>query len=164
MVGFGETFTPLNILNGTPDGVPLDVSKATLPINQLKSADIKDVRSNSNVHRCKETLFDQDKIFSYSILIMSSLPAKTFMGSNRNRMGSNAITDQNQGGGAKKAGLGRPMAYTQATRVAFHSRGKGINNLATMKLTVNPNVHPSRPISSMGMSGPNTYFHIPGTR
>ena len=46
-------YTPLNILNGTPTGVPLDVSRATLPINQLKSADIKDVRSNSNVHRCK---------------------------------------------------------------------------------------------------------------
>jgi hypothetical protein len=45
--------TPLNILNGTPTGVPLDVSRATLPINQLKSADIFDVRSNSNVHRCK---------------------------------------------------------------------------------------------------------------
>ena len=32
--------------------MPTDVPKATLPINQLKSADIKDVRSNSNVHRC----------------------------------------------------------------------------------------------------------------
>ena len=46
-------YTPLNILNGTPEGVPLDVSKATLPINQLKSTVIFDDRSNSNVHRCK---------------------------------------------------------------------------------------------------------------
>ena len=45
--------TPLNILNGTPSGVPLDVSRATLPENQLKRTDIFDVRSNSNVHRCK---------------------------------------------------------------------------------------------------------------
>lgn len=78
-------------------------------------------------------------------------------------MGSNTVTTQTQGGGNKKAGFGRPMAYTQATRVAFEGRGKGINNLALMKLTVNPNVKPSRPISSMGMSSPNTYFHIPGT-
>ena len=48
-------FTPLNILNGTPEGVPLDVSRATLPINQLKSTVIFDDCSNSNVHRCKPT-------------------------------------------------------------------------------------------------------------
>ena len=42
----------MNILNGTPEGVPLDVSRATLPINQLKSTVIFDDRSNSNVHRC----------------------------------------------------------------------------------------------------------------
>jgi hypothetical protein len=52
----GRHFTPLNILNGTPLGVPLDVSRATLPINQLKSTVIKDDRSNSNVHRCKSLL------------------------------------------------------------------------------------------------------------
>ena len=45
-------FTPLNIYNGTPEGVLSDVPRATLPINQLKSTDIFDVRSNSNVHRC----------------------------------------------------------------------------------------------------------------
>ena len=45
----------MNILNGTPSGVPLDVSRATLPINQLKSTVIFDDRSNSNVHRCKKT-------------------------------------------------------------------------------------------------------------
>ena len=48
-----DNHTPLNIYNGTPEGVLSDVSRATLPINQLKSTDIKDVRSNSNVHRCK---------------------------------------------------------------------------------------------------------------
>jgi hypothetical protein len=50
-------FTPLNIYNGTPEGVPSDVPRATLPINQLKSTDIFDVRSNSNVHRCKMARF-----------------------------------------------------------------------------------------------------------
>jgi hypothetical protein len=29
-------YTHLNIYNGTPSGVPIDVSRATLPINQLK--------------------------------------------------------------------------------------------------------------------------------
>jgi hypothetical protein len=46
-----DKYTHLNILNGTPEGVPLDVS---IPINQLKSTVIKDNRSNSNVHRCKK--------------------------------------------------------------------------------------------------------------
>jgi hypothetical protein len=90
--------------------------------------------------------------------------SRIFRGSNKAQMGSNSQTVQNQGGGKKKAGLGRPMAYTSASHVAFKNRGKGINNLATMRLTVNPNVNPSRPISSMGMGAPNTYFHIPGTR
>jgi superfamily II DNA or RNA helicase len=48
-----DCFTPLNILNGTPESVPLDVSRATLPINQLKSTVIFHDHSNSNVHRCK---------------------------------------------------------------------------------------------------------------
>jgi hypothetical protein len=48
-----HSYTPLNILNGTLEGVPLDVSRAMLPINQLKSTVILDDRSNSNVHRCK---------------------------------------------------------------------------------------------------------------
>ena len=56
--------TPLNILNGTPEGVPLDVSSATLPINQLKNTVIKDDRSNSNVHRCiYEVCFVHNDIF-----------------------------------------------------------------------------------------------------
>jgi hypothetical protein len=55
--GYDESYvsnTPLNILNGTPEGVTLDVSRATLPENHLKRMDIFDVRSNSNVHRCKK--------------------------------------------------------------------------------------------------------------
>jgi len=36
-----DDFTPLNILNGTPEDVPQDVSNATLPINQLKSTSIE---------------------------------------------------------------------------------------------------------------------------
>jgi serine/threonine protein kinase len=57
-IWFSDIYTPLNILNGTPEGVPLDVSRATLPINQLKSTVIKDDRSNSNVHRCKHNNMD----------------------------------------------------------------------------------------------------------
>ena len=45
-------FTPLNIYNGTPKGVSKDAKGQLLLINQLKGADIEDVRANSNVHRC----------------------------------------------------------------------------------------------------------------
>lgn len=44
-----SNITPLNIYNGTPIGVQLDISRATLPINQLKSEVIFDDRSNSIV-------------------------------------------------------------------------------------------------------------------
>jgi len=87
--------------------------------------------------------------------------SRMFRGSNHAQMGSNVMTVQNQGGGNKKAGLGRPMAYTMATRIAFHNRGKGINNLSVMRITKNPNVVQSRPIGST--MSPNTYYHIPNT-
>ena len=46
-------FTPLNIINRTPKGHPVQCSRATLPENQLYQAPIKDGRPDSNVHRCK---------------------------------------------------------------------------------------------------------------
>ena len=46
-------FTPLNIINRTPKGRPVQCSRATLPENQLYQAPIKDGRPDSNVHRCK---------------------------------------------------------------------------------------------------------------
>ena len=47
------TDTPLNIINRTPKGHPVQCSRATLPENQLYQAPIKDGRPDSNVHRCK---------------------------------------------------------------------------------------------------------------
>jgi len=51
-------YTPLNIYNGTPSGVLLDISRETLPINQVKRTNFVEVCSNSNVHRCKTTEMD----------------------------------------------------------------------------------------------------------
>ena len=48
-----EMYTPLNIINRTPKGHPVQCSRATLPENQLYQAHIKDGRPDSNVHRCK---------------------------------------------------------------------------------------------------------------
>jgi hypothetical protein len=55
-----KNFTPLNILNGMPSGVPLDVSRATLPEN----TDIFDARLNSNVQspRCAKVASLPQKI------------------------------------------------------------------------------------------------------
>ena len=47
-------YTPLNIINRTPKGHPVQCSRATLPENQLYQAPIFDGRPDSNVHRCKE--------------------------------------------------------------------------------------------------------------
>ena len=66
-----DDYTPLNILNGTPSGVPLDVSRVTLPINQLKSTVIKDDRSNSNVHQCKKDEFSLDNDYIKTFYIGS---------------------------------------------------------------------------------------------
>ena len=45
-------YTPLNIINRTPKGRPVQCSRATLPENQLYQAPIFDGRPDSNVHRC----------------------------------------------------------------------------------------------------------------
>ena len=47
------TNTPLNILNGTPERRTTRCERATLPVNQLKSTNLAEVHSNSNVRRCK---------------------------------------------------------------------------------------------------------------
>ena len=46
-------YTPLNIINRTPKGRPVQCSRATLPENQLYQAPIFDGRPDSNVHRCR---------------------------------------------------------------------------------------------------------------
>ena len=48
-------YTPLNIINRTPEGRPVQCSRATLPINQLNQKGIEDARPDSNVYRCKGT-------------------------------------------------------------------------------------------------------------
>jgi hypothetical protein len=84
-----------------------------------------------------------------------------FSSSSRYQMGSNAITDQNQGGGDKKAGFPYIIGRTQWSNIAFYESGN-LGNLRFMMKTVNPNVNISRPIGSTYV--PNTYFNIPGTR
>jgi len=68
-----------------------------------------------------------------------------FNRSNHARMGSTARTDQNQGGGNKKAGLVPTMALTQASAIAYNVRHLP-KSMAVMKITVFPNVKPSRPV------------------
>jgi len=53
VIGGLSNFTPLNIYNGTPSGVPQDVKGQQLPINQLKGKQPTVVCPISNVHRCK---------------------------------------------------------------------------------------------------------------
>ena len=69
-------------------------------------------------------------------------------GAKRARYAS-SISNQNQGGGDKKAGR-VPIALTEATNVAYV-----VNNLprsnAVMSITANPNVRQSRPIGSRPM-------------
>lgn len=81
--------------------------------------------------------------------------ANPFSSSNRSNMGSNAITDQNQGGGDKKAGLPKMVGRDSWTSVNITDRP-----LSVLQFTVNPNVTISKPIGSSYR--PNTYFHIPG--
>jgi len=47
-----RVITPLNIINRTPEGRLVQCSRATLPVNQLYQAPIKDGHSDSNVRRC----------------------------------------------------------------------------------------------------------------
>lgn len=79
-----------------------------------------------------------------------------FRRSNRNAMGSNAITDQEQGGGSKKAGTPHMVGRDSWTSINIKNQP-----LSVLQFTVNPNVSLSRPIGSNYR--PNTYFHIPGT-
>lgn len=52
---------------------------------------------------------------------MSRIPASAFQASNHYRLGSNAFTDVNQGGGDKKAGLVYQVGRTQWTNIALGS-------------------------------------------
>ena len=47
-----ELFTPLNIINRTPEGCPVQCSRATLLVNELYQAPLKEGRPDSNLHGC----------------------------------------------------------------------------------------------------------------
>jgi len=68
--------------------------------------------------------------------------------SKRSRLAS-SISNQNQGGGDKKAGR-VPNGLTEATNIAYAINGLPKSN-AFMAITANPNVRPSRPIGSRPM-------------
>lgn len=66
-----------------------------------------------------------------------------------------SITNANQGGGSKKAGL-RPSVGETAWNVVFYRNVDPINGkccgAAKMAITMNPNVRQSRPISTSPMN------------
>lgn len=66
-----------------------------------------------------------------------------FSSSSRYQMGSNATTDQNQGGGSKKAGF--PYQIGRESWSSIYLRNTS-QNLKVLQFTVNPNVRQSRGI------------------
>ena len=64
-----------------------------------------------------------------------------FSASNHARMGSNAITDQNQGGGDKKAGFPHTIGRDHWVSIYLNNTSQ---NLKVLQFTVNPNVRQSR--------------------
>ena len=65
-------------------------------------------------------------------------------GSNRVRSMA-SLTNQNQGGGPKKAGLVPTEAISTAQRETYAARGY-LKPLSTMQFTMNPKVKQSRPV------------------
>jgi hypothetical protein len=57
-----------------------------------------------------------------------------------------SITNQNQGGGDKKAGSVPTETASRATQVSYQVRGLP-KKLSLMQVTLNPGVNQSRPIS-----------------
>jgi len=66
----------------------------------------------------------------------------------RSRMGSISRTNQNQGGGDKKAGLPPTMGITQTRYLAFRHRHPILMSMSSLMVTANPRVNPTHPISS----------------
>ena len=56
--GITGIITPLNIYNGTPEGVPLEIQWQQLPINELNGTPLKGARPISNLHRSKSTILN----------------------------------------------------------------------------------------------------------
>ena len=81
--------------------------------------------------------------------------------SNRNQMGSNALTTQNQGGGDKKAGFPYIVGRGWRTSIAFGdnvANGKCTQLKTFMTLCFTSPVHQSRPT---GTRGNVSYWNIP---
>jgi len=70
-------------------------------------------------------------------------------GAKRARYAS-SISNQNQGGGPKKAGLVPTATMTEETWIAYNINGLPRSN-AFMNITVNPNVRANRPVGSRPM-------------
>jgi hypothetical protein len=87
-----------------------------------------------------------------------------FRASNRNRMGSNTLTDKNQGGGEKKAGFPYQIGRTSWTQTFMHQnipRGQCCK-LSQMQQVLFPLAHQSRSIGSdVRVAG--AYWHVPRT-
>jgi len=90
-----------------------------------------------------------------------TLPSSAFSSSNRSQMGSNYITDVQQGGGNKKAGLIPLVGKDSWAAVAYGTKNAGTSSsacrsLKCMQFTANASVHQSRPVGSY--SSPNSYW------
>lgn len=72
---------------------------------------------------------------------------------------SGSITNQNQGGGSKKAGLPNQIGRDWHFKY-FLKEHESANTLSSLKRTL-VFANSSRPIGSW--TGSNTYWHIPGT-
>ena len=76
-----------------------------------------------------------------------------FTSSNRHRMGSNAVTDQNQGGGVKKAGFPYIIGRSWRTSIAFGdnvTKGYCTKLKTYQTLCFTSPVHQSRPTGTRG--------------
>lgn len=60
-----------------------------------------------------------------------------------------SITNQNQGGGSKKAGLVPTEAISSAQREAYSTRGY-LKSAKTLQMTIHPNVRQSRNVGTRG--------------
>lgn len=77
--------------------------------------------------------------------------ANGFNTSNRASFVSSAITNQNQGGGVKKAGFPYIIGRTQWTNIALQTNNNGASktcncSLKSLQFTKFPNVRQSRPV------------------
>jgi len=83
-----------------------------------------------------------------------------FASSSRYQMGSNYLTDVNQGGGNKKPGL--PYLVGRGYMIgSIFKQNNATHSLAQWNYNVFPISRQSRPISSLS-TGNYKYYHMPG--